>query len=179
MTQFQMSAVGTASDVLRAAGNLFGGVLGRIGNSTYDMQRAIGGKAHDEAFRKAVEEAKGHFMQCSRCGKWVCPEVCWNKSKGLCEDCAPDTQEEIAAAQAQATKEQIHEKARQTNYVDKIDMKTPGTVTCPSCGARAEGGKFCPECGLPLKVVITCEKCGADASSTSKFCPECGDRLIK
>ncbi len=179
MTQFQTSYVGVASDVARMAGNIFGGVFGRVGSSTYDVQRMVGGKAHDEAFAKAVEETKQHFQQCSRCGKWVCPEACWNASKGLCEECAPDTQEEMAAAQAQATKDQVFEKARATNYVEKIDMKTSTTAKCPSCGAKTEGGKFCPECGLPLARNVTCEKCGAEASSASKFCPECGDRLIK
>lgn len=178
-SEFRPSYTGMAGDVFRAAGHLFGGVLGRLGDSTYDVQRAVGGKAHDDALRAAIEEAKGHFQQCSRCGRWVCPEVCWNGSKGLCEECAPDTHEEVAAAQAQATKDQIFEKARATNYVDKIDMKNPATVQCPSCGARAQGGKFCPECGGPLAITFTCEKCGAQASSTAKFCPECGDRLVK
>lgn len=179
MSEFQTSYVGAAGDILKAAGNIFGGVLGRMGQSTYDVQRAIGGKAHDEALHKAVEEVKGHFHQCTRCGRWVCPEVCWNESKGLCEECAPDIQQEMAAAQAQATKDQIFEKAHQTNYVEKLDMKTPTTVVCSACGAKTEGGKFCPECGAPLAHVVTCEKCGAEAPSTSKFCPECGDRLIK
>jgi len=179
MTQFQISSIGVVSDIARTAGNIFGGVFGRIGSSTYDVQRAVGGKAHDEALRKAVEEAKGHFHQCGRCGKWVCPEVCWNQSRGLCEECAPDVQEEVAAAQAQATRDQIVEKARSTNYVEKIDMKSHAAVVCASCGAKAEGGKFCPECGLPLRVTLTCDKCGAEASSTTKFCPECGNRLLK
>lgn len=179
LSAFKTSYTGVASDVLRAAGNLFGGVLGRIGHSTYDIQRAVGSKAHDDALREAVTEAKGHFRQCTRCGQWVCPEACWNRSRGLCENCAPDTQEEVAAAQAQATKDQVFEKARTTNYVDKIDMKSPATAVCPTCGAKAEGGKFCPECGSPLAITLTCEKCGAQASSTSKFCPECGDRLLK
>ncbi|MEW6368989.1 MAG: zinc ribbon domain-containing protein [Acidobacteriota bacterium] len=177
MSEFQTSYTGVASDVLRAAGQLFGGVLGRVGSSTYDIQRAVGSKAHDEAFRKAVEEVRPRFRQCTRCGSWVCPDVCWNESKGLCEECAPDAQEEVAAAQAQATKDQIHEKARKTNYVDKIDVKTGAVVICKACGAKTEGGKFCPECGAPLAMKVTCAKCGAEANARAKFCPECGDRL--
>jgi hypothetical protein len=53
------------------------------------MQRAIGRKARSSASERAVEEAKGHFRQCLRCGKWVCPDVCWNSEAGLCEECAP------------------------------------------------------------------------------------------
>src|SRR5215470_11030682 len=101
LSGFQSSITGVAGGILRAAGDIFGGVLGSIGNSTYEIQRAIGGKAHDEALMKAVEEGKQHFKQCTRCGKWVCPEVCWNADRNLCEDCAPNPQESIAAAQAQ------------------------------------------------------------------------------
>lgn len=179
ISEYKPSYTGMASDLLQATGRLFGGVLGRIGHSAYDVQRAVGGKAHDEALRVAVEEAKRHFHFCGRCGKWVCPEACWNKSRGLCEECAPDVHEEVAAAQAQATRDQVFDKARQTSYVDSIDMKTQATVICTACGSKAEGGKFCPECGSPLAVALTCERCGAQASSSSKFCPECGDRLLK
>src|SRR5215467_5346801 len=72
-SRFQPFTAGIVSDVLRTAGNIFGGVLGGAGQGAYEVQRAIGGKAHDEAFAIAVEEAKPHFHQCTRCGKWVCP----------------------------------------------------------------------------------------------------------
>jgi autotransporter translocation and assembly factor TamB len=107
---------GAGGSLLRAAGDLFGGWLSSAGNSAYEIQRAVGGKAHDEALQKAVEEGKTHFHQCSRCGRWVCPEVCWNASAGQCEECAPDYQEELASAHARAkadaTREQLNEKAR-------------------------------------------------------------------
>ena len=44
-----MSVTGTAGSILRAAGDLFGGILGSAGNSAYEIQRAVGGKAHDSA----------------------------------------------------------------------------------------------------------------------------------
>ena len=90
MSRYQASVTGTAGSLLRAAGNMFGGWLNSAGNSAYELQRAVGGKAHDEALQNAVAEGKEHFHQCSRCGRWVCPEVCWNAAAGQCEECAPD-----------------------------------------------------------------------------------------
>jgi len=177
MSSFQVSVIGTAGGLLHAAGNLLGGVLGQAGNTAYEVQRAVGGKAHDDALRTAVEEVKGHFKQCSRCGKWVCPEQCWNPKRGLCEECAPDIEEEMAAAQATATKDQIWQKAGTTDYVKNVDMTTEAVAFCPQCGAKTQASKFCPECGAKLRAKNACPKCGAEAEAGSKFCPECGTRL--
>lgn len=177
MSTFQTSITGAAGGLLRAAGSVFGGILGRAGDSAFEIQRAVGGKAHDEALRKAVEEVKGHFKQCSRCGKWVCPENCWNVKRGLCEDCAPDVEEEMAAAQAQATKDQIWQKASETNYVKNVDMTAEAVAFCPQCGAKTQASKFCPECGAKLRAKTECPKCGAEVEEGAKFCPECGNRM--
>src|SRR3954464_13461103 len=90
MSRFQTSITGAGGGLLRAAGDLFGGVFSSAGNSAYEIQRAVGGKAHDAAFEAAVNEAKEYFHQCTRCGIWVCPDVCWNAKAGMCENCAPD-----------------------------------------------------------------------------------------
>ncbi|MCI0607267.1 zinc ribbon domain-containing protein [bacterium] len=180
LSAFQANVTGMAGGLLRAAGNLFGGVLGRVGNSTYEIQRAIGGKAHDDALLKAVEEGKQHFKQCSRCGMWVCPEVCWNQPRGLCEACAPDEKETLAAAQAQATSEQIFQKARETNLVGHIDMSSKATAetpVCPTCGAKTTGSKFCPECGGALVAKIKCKRCGVESVPSTLFCPDCGNKM--
>jgi membrane protease subunit (stomatin/prohibitin family) len=197
MSQFQPSAMGTAGSLLRAAGDLFGGWASSAGNSAYEVQRAVGGKAHDNALQKAVEEGKQHFHQCSRCGKWVCPEVCWNASAGQCEECAPDYGEELASshahAKADATREQLNEKARATDYVSKIDVSADAHVqaptrasqqaaaaaaTCSSCGAETGKAKFCPECGTPTKPARqTCAGCGHQPESATRFCPECGAKM--
>lgn len=177
MTSFQTSITGMAGGLLRAAGDLFGGFLGRAGDSAYEIQRAVGGKAHDDAFRTAVEECKGHFKHCTRCGKWVCPEACFNHQAGLCEECAPNFGEERAAAQAQAAKEQLFEKARNTDYVSKTDMKGQASAVCSGCGASATGAKFCPECGQPMAVKTDCPGCGVNVEGKPKFCPECGTRM--
>jgi membrane protease subunit (stomatin/prohibitin family) len=198
MSRFQASAIGTAGSLLRAAGDLFGGWAGTAGNSAYDIQRSVGGKAHDDALAKAVEEGKQHFHQCSRCGKWVCPEVCWNANAGQCEECAPDYQEELASAHAQAkadaTREQLHERARQTDYTSKIDMgadahvkaparasaasSTAQPLACHSCGVDVGKAKFCPECGTPAtRPRPTCQGCGHQPEAATKFCPECGAKM--
>jgi len=175
MSSFQPSALGVASGLLNAAGSIFGGLLGRASDGAYQVQQAIGGKAHDDALRKAGEEIKHKFKQCSRCGKWVCPEVCWNEKRNLCEACAPDLAEETASAQAQAAAEQIREKARATDLVEEVDMKVEAVASCPSCGARAGAARFCPECGQALNAKVKCRKCGADLPARTKFCPECGE----
>jgi hypothetical protein len=177
MTTFQTSKLGVATDLARAAGSIFGGIFGRAASAGDHMKDAFRGKARDEAFAKAVEEAKPNFKQCSRCGKWVCPEHCWNPKKGLCETCAPDLEEESAAAQAQAAKEQVWEKARQVDHVEHVDMKVEQVAVCPHCGKKSGGGKFCAECGKPLASKTECPKCGGKIAEGAKFCPNCGEKL--
>ncbi|HEY0005222.1 MAG TPA: zinc ribbon domain-containing protein [Pyrinomonadaceae bacterium] len=197
MSRFQASTLGTAGSLLRAAGDLFGGWASSAGNSAYEVQRAVGGSAHDKALQQAVEEGKQHFHQCSRCGRWVCPEVCWNAQAGQCEECAPDYQEELASSHAQAkanaAREQLDEKARQTDYVSKIDMSAEAYVkapappaqnapasasACSNCGSETGKAKFCPECGTPTKPArATCAGCGHQPENPTKFCPECGAKM--
>jgi hypothetical protein len=172
MSTFVPSKVGVAAGFLRAAGSMFGGALGRAGWAGDQVKDVLRGPARDDAFAKAVAEGKQKFHQCTRCGKWVCPEVCWNEKRSLCEECAPDLQEEAASAQAQAAVEQVREKARQAKLVEDVDMSAPQLAACPHCKARVEGGKFCPECGKPLASKATCAKCGTQFDG--KFCPECG-----
>ncbi len=176
MSRFKTSAVGTAGSVLRAAGDLFGGILGQAGSSAFEIQRAIGGRAHDDALQEAVVEAKPNFTQCVRCGRWVCNTVCWNAERGLCSECAPQTEEEIAAAQAQATVEQIHEKVRQRDQTKELNLDAKMVARCPKCKAKTSGGKFCPECGATLAPKDACGQCGAKMPAGGKFCPECGAR---
>ena len=175
MSTFQTSVLGMASGLLGAASSVFGGVFGQASRGAYEVQRAIGGKPHDDALRAAVAEIKGKFKQCGRCGKWVCPEVCWNERRGLCIACAPDLAQETAAAQAEAARSQIVEKAQHTSYVEDVDMKVEAIAACPSCNARVGAAKFCPECGQPMNAKAKCAKCGAELAAAVKFCPECGE----
>jgi hypothetical protein len=176
LSEFKASATGMAGGLLRAAGSFFGGVLGRAASSEYEIRRAVQGPGHDAALKKSVEEGKAHFKKCSRCGHWVCPETCWNAAKGLCEACAPDLMEEAAAAQAQAAREQVLEKARKIDHTKDVDLVSNIQLRCPKCDAQVQGGKFCPECGAPLAAKSTCTKCGTELKAGAKFCPECGQK---
>jgi hypothetical protein len=192
MTRFHASTLGLAESALQVAGSLFGGIFNTVSNSAYQVQRAVGGKAHDAALEAAVAEGKQHFHQCTRCGKWVCPDVCWNAQAGMCEGCAPNLQEEMAAAHAQAkadaARQQLYEKAGKMDYVGDVDMsagavlRAPGPATaaadkCTGCGvAMAPNVKFCPQCGTP-KAPPGCPGCGAALAANTKFCGQCGARL--
>jgi hypothetical protein len=176
LSTFKASMVGMAASAVQVAGTLFGGIFGRAASGAYEVQRAIGGQAHDSALKEAVEEIKPKFKQCTRCGKWICEPVCFNKKAGLCESCAPDMDQELAAAQAEAAKEQIHQKARSVDWTKDRDVAAVTGVACPACGAKTQGGKFCPECGVPLAAKRKCGKCGHEAEGAPKFCPECGGK---
>jgi hypothetical protein len=176
LSGFQTSMVGTAGSLLRAAGDIFGGVFSSAGNSAYEIQRAVGGPAHDSAIKAAVEEAKPNFTQCVRCGHWVCNEVCWNTDRGLCTACAPKTETEIAAAQSEAQVEQIREKVRTIDQTKGLNLEQTRTARCPKCQAETAGGKFCPECGESLAPKDACGGCGAKLAPNAKFCPECGEK---
>ena len=202
-SRFQPFTAGIVSDMLRTAGNIFGGVLGSAGHGAYDIQRAIGGKAHDDAFAIAVEEAKQHFHQCTRCGKWVCPDVCWNAAAGLCEGCAPNYEEEFASnhaqAKANAARNQLYERASQTDYTSSTDMSAGAAhqapsrpsvnpvadaanaqsivgVSCSNCGTLSNS-KFCPECGQAMNAKLLCKACGTELEGKPKFCKECGAKI--
>jgi uncharacterized OB-fold protein len=196
MSRFETSTIGTAGSLLRAASSFLGGWVGSAGDSAYEIQRAVGGKAHDDALARAVEEGKQHFHQCSRCGRWVCPEVCWNAAAGQCEECAPNFEEELASSHAQAKAEaarmQLRDKAMNTDYVSNVDMSAGAVVSsgvqktpaakgqfCGECGASVGPAKFCPECGTPVqaKRKPTCSACGFQSDTPVKFCPECGSKM--
>ncbi len=176
MSRFDTSLIGTAGGLLRAAGDVFGGIFGQAGNSAYEIQRAVGGKAHDDALEAAVAEVKPHFHQCNRCGKWACTSVCWNPKRGLCTMCAPKLEGEIAAAQSDAQIEQIRERARSTDQTRGLDLSTDMVARCPQCQAETAGSKFCPECGHALAPKAHCGQCGATMGPNVKFCPDCGAR---
>ncbi|MDO7854760.1 zinc ribbon domain-containing protein [Hymenobacter convexus] len=181
LSRFQPNALGIAGSLLNAAGSLFGG-LGGVQSAAYEIQRAVGGTAHDKALQTAVAEGKQQFKQCTRCGHWVCPDACWNHSAGLCEDCAPDEQEELRAHQAQAAQEQIRTKTRAQDYTQNLDfLNRDALLQCPNCQAKlAAGQKFCPSCGTPNPAAQPqerhCTGCGAKLKPEQKFCAECGTK---
>src|SRR5258706_11040392 len=191
MTRFQASTLGMAQSALSIASSVFGGIFSTASNGAYEVQRAVGGKAHDSALEEAVKEGKEHFHQCTRCGKWVCPEVCWNGKAGLCEGCAPNFEEEMAAnhahAKADAARQQLYQKGQNVDFVGNIAMganavgAAPGPATaaadrCPGCAAAlADGVRFCPQCGAPRRAA-GCPGCGAAIQANTKFCGQCGHK---
>ena len=78
----------------------FSGAIGGASEALEGLAQSDWGKAHDEAFKQAVEQAKRHFHRCARCFQYVC-DTCLNKDKGLCLSCAPSAEVEIEAARAQ------------------------------------------------------------------------------
>jgi ribosomal protein L32 len=177
MTQFKASMAGFATGALRAAGDVFGGLFGRASAGSYEIERVVRGPGHDNAFREAVEETKPNFRQCPKCSHWVCKPMCWNDKRGLCHDCAPNVETELAAAQAQSTVDQIKEKVREQDLTKNVDLTSEAAALCPACGARTQGAKFCPECGKPLRPKNECARCGTKTEAGTKFCPECGNKM--
>ena len=177
MSTFKVSKLGLAASAAQVAGNLFGGIFGRAASGAYEVQRAVGGAAHDAALEAAVGEIAPLFRQCTRCGHWVCEPVCFNKKAQLCETCAPDLREELAAAQASAAKEQVIGKAREVDYTKGLDVETVTGALCAKCGAKTQAGKFCGECGAPLAARKKCAACGTESEGSPRFCPACGKLL--
>jgi hypothetical protein len=174
MSTFQASKLGTAAAAANAAASLLGGIFGRAAQGAQSLQQMMAGPQHDAALDAAVKEISPLFKQCTRCGQWVCEPVCWNKKAGLCESCAPDLDEEIAAAQASAARDQVVEKVKDVDFIGQRNLAQVAGVLCPKCGAKTQGGKFCPECGTPISPKRKCANCGAEADGSPKFCPECG-----
>ncbi len=177
-SEFKASAIGMAGSALRTVGNIFGGMLGSVGGSTYEMERAAQGAGRDSAFRAAIEEAKPNFKQGPKCSHWVCGATCWNGKRMLCYDCAPDIETELASAQAQATVEQMRQKVQEQDLTKGLNLTAEAAALCPGCGARTQGAKFCPECGKPLRPKNECGRCGTTVEAGTKFCPECGNKMV-
>ncbi len=177
LSSYQASTLGLAKAAIDVASSVFGGIFGRAAAGAYEVQRAVGGSAHDAALREAVAEIRPRFKQCTRCGGWVCEPVCWNHEAGLCESCAPDFAQERAAAQAEAAREQVQQKAREVDWVGQRDVASVKAAACAGCGAEVGDAKFCPECGAPQNQKKACPACGAEVAARAKFCGDCGGRL--
>jgi hypothetical protein len=180
-SSFQASALGVGSKIAKGLGSLFGGnSLWAAGNAADHMKDGLRGGAWDDAFKKAIEEIRPRFHQCTRCGQWVCPEVCWNEARGLCETCAPDLGEEAAHHQARIASQQIADKMHKVDLVGDIDVTAQMQGSCASCNARlAPGAKFCSGCGKPTLQAAAaktafCSNCGGKLAVGAKFCGECG-----
>jgi membrane protease subunit (stomatin/prohibitin family) len=178
-TGFKASATGMVNEALDAASGLLGGIFGRAAQLGDRVHNVAWERAHDAAFREAVEEIKPDFVQCPRCSKWVCRNSCWNEKKGLCKECAPDVGVEMAAAQASRTVEEVwaHAQVAEEDLPSKVDWREGVRATCPKCEEPLEGDvKFCPKCGAEIKAKKHCTQCGAKLAAAAKFCGECGTK---
>jgi|GEM_PF-235228 len=127
------------------------------------------GKAWIEAYTNAVEEAQKYFKHCARCLKWVCPKECFNSRANLCQGCAPLTEAEKAALQA--------EERRKSS--SKTAEPADAPRICPHCGKSNPVATFCADCGKKVVQDIFCSSCGAKWSTEKKmkYCPRCGDEM--
>jgi hypothetical protein len=176
---YHASALGVGSKIAKGLGSLFGGgSLWNAGTAAEYAKDGLRGKAWDDAFKAAIEEIKPKFHQCTRCGNWVCPDVCWNAQRQLCEACAPDLAEEAASHQAHIASQQIAEKMRNVDLVAGIDPAGEMLAQCPHCQSRIQPGKkFCAGCGKPVGAAAKksfCTSCGAQLDGGAKFCGDCG-----
>lgn len=172
---FQADLMSKGSGLLRAAGGLFGGMLGSASQAADDlMDRGTNSAAKDKALRAGVDAVRPHFRQCRACSNWVCVDVCWNDGVGQCVDCSPIVADTLARAQAEAQAEQLKEKVASVDWTADIDVTTRSRVSCPSCGADVDGGKFCGSCGSKMNPTVFCAECGNEVKAGSKFCGECG-----
>jgi DNA-directed RNA polymerase subunit M/transcription elongation factor TFIIS len=183
-TRFKPFGASTVAGVLDTASSLFGGVFGQAADIGERVRSAGWQKAHDSAFVDAVEELRPDFVQCPRCSSWVCRRSCWNNRRGLCKECAPDVGVEMAAAQAEKTKQQVWEKAEvaeeDAKRLGKKEWKETHRATCPECGKPIDvNAKFCPECGAKIQKAAFCSECGAKVPAGAKFCPECGAKTAR
>jgi hypothetical protein len=177
MSTWKASKAGMATGLLRGAGSMLGGFMGNASRGADHLADLVQGPGHDAAIRDAVTEIRPLFVQCKRCGQWVCGEICFNKERGLCVECAPMAQREISAMQAQITIDQAGEKLRTQDLTEGLDLKAHAVLLCPSCGAENDGGKFCSECGGSLLPKTECPKCGTTFKAGAKFCPVCGLKM--
>lgn len=130
-------------------------------------------REHERAFEQAKNEAMNHFHRCHKCHLWVC-DADFNEEEGLCVECSPRMNVEIAVAKGKKMVKDIEDRAENTVVFDgDIEKKT---IVCPQCGKPCGEGKFCSNCGAPVGL-NECPRCGATAQPGAKFCNECGNKL--
>jgi hypothetical protein len=200
---FRKSVAGFGGRLLAMGGDLIGGDIGErasaLGEDAEAMRDSSRGSTHDKHLREAVEEMRQHFVQCGRCARWVCRQVCWNQ-RGVCGTCAHELDHAMPpqAMPPQAMPPQVMPMPPVSMPPMPPSMAPPmppaapvapavravGTVygsarvapaapvaACPSCGRDSGGGQFCQSCGTPL----TASAPQPPAAST--FCRNCGSQL--
>jgi hypothetical protein len=181
-SSFKRSVTGFGGKLLRMGGDLVGGEWGQkmssIGYDSALFSDGVRGPAWDKALGEAVEEISPNFQQCHRCGQWVCGPVCWNGERGVCADCAPKLDQEIAGMQAEAQRHQLRESIARVDWTNTVQHQHEVTARCPSCSNETGGGKYCQHCGTPLaaaqEAARFCGQCGTKLNPSAMFCTGCG-----
>jgi hypothetical protein len=171
-SEFQRSALGSASTVIQGASNVLGGLWG-ASNAARGAKDFMDRGARDEALKKAADELMPKFTQCPRDHRWV-DEKCWNEARGLCVADAPKLAAEMEAERAQVEINQMRQ-AMQGEQVFTGDTSARATV-CASCGKPVGSERFCSNCGTPT-AQATCAGCGTDLAAGARFCPNCGQAV--
>ena len=164
-------------------GSFLGGRLSSLGYSLerggdvlserFDGMSPEWHKEHETAFERAKNEAQQHFHRCHGCRQWVC-DACFNEDEGLCTECAPRQEIQVAKARADAMRRNIQEEAdTATVWKGKLESKT---TVCPVCGKPAGNGKFCNNCGASMALAI-CPACGEKNAQGVRFCGSCGSPM--
>lgn len=180
-SKFKPMVIGGISGALNTAGDIFGGIFGTAADIGEKVKDAAWENAHDKAYETATQELMEGFVQCSKCQAWVCKDRCFNETKGLCKDCAPDLGVEMAKAQAEKSVEEVYAHAamaEEDKHLGKETWRKGIKAVCPACGkSLASDTKFCPECGAKIANETKCAGCGAKLRAGAKFCGECGQKI--
>jgi hypothetical protein len=166
-----------------AFGSMLGGAAQNIGygigrgedvlSERFEGMSPAWQKEHEKAFEMAQNEAMQHFHRCHGCRQYVC-DADYNEEEGLCVNCAPLENVEVAKARSRKMVKDIEAKAENTTvFKGNIEKKT---TVCPVCGKPSGEGKFCNNCGANLEL-NRCPQCGAEVAQTVRFCGECGYKL--
>lgn len=168
-SEFQRSALGSASTVIQGASNVLGGLWG-ASNAARGAKDFMDRGARDEALKKAADELMPNFTRCPRCNRWV-DGTCWNEARGLCISDAPKLAAELEAERASVEIAQMRQQIR-TETVFSGDTSAKTTV-CTNCGKPVGSERFCANCGTPTGQA-KCAQCGADIAAGARFCGNCG-----
>jgi hypothetical protein len=175
-SSYKTNTVGFLGSMVKAATSILGSGS-QLGTGADQLKDALRGPAWDGAFTEAVAEIRPRFHQCTRCGQWVCPDVCWNDTRQLCESCAPDLQEAAGAIQAEVAIAQARTKAAEHDQTGGLDLGAAQQAACPKCRARLEpNARFCASCGHGLAggTKTFCSQCGQAVAAGARFCAGCG-----
>ena len=169
MSSWQASTSGMASSVVRAAGNIFGGLFGRAASGAWEVQQAVGGPEHDRALESAVKRDPATVSAVQALQAMGLSTDLLEQAKALCKSCAPicsaswPAQAEIAVEQAREAPPARPHRGR--------GRRRRAVVLCPSCGAEI-AREVLLRVRRKLAPKTECPRCGSKVAADDKFCPD-------